>query len=86
MVEYGELYLGAMTGSAEVAEANLGSALVEYSESALLTQFAQGLERLNSFETQLKKQGKRINKLQSVVDSLEATCVRAPGDQTPQNA
>ena len=61
-----------------MVEPNLDSAVVEYSESALLTQFAKGLERLNSLETQLKKQGKRINKLQSVVDSLEAKCVREP--------
>ena len=66
--QYSELYLGAT---------------VEYSEeSALLTKFAQGRERLNSIETtgterinsietQLKKQGERINELQSVVETPE---------------
>ena len=70
-----------MTGSAEVAEQlRDGSDF----ESELRTTFAKGLERMNSLETQVKKQGKLINKLQSVVDSLEAKCVREPGDQTPQ--
>ena len=81
MVEYSELYLGALTGSAQVAEPS-----VEYSESALREHFAKGLERMNSLETQLKKQGQRINKLQSVVDSLEAKCVRELGIRHLTNA
>ena len=72
-----------MTGFAEVAEQLRGGSDFE---SELRTIFAKGLERMNRLETKVKKQGKLINKLQSVVDSLEATCVREPGDQTPQNA
>ena len=83
MVEVSDMYLSATTGSAEVAEQlRDGSDF----ESELHTTFAKGLERMNRLETKVKKQGKLINKLQSVVDSLEAKCVREPGDQTPQNA
>ena len=72
-----------MTGVAEVAEQLRDGS--EF-ESELRTTFAKGLERMHRLETKVNKQGKLINKPQSVVDSLEATCVREPGDQTPRNA
>ena len=36
------------------------------------------LERVDRLETKVKEQGNLINKLQSVVDSLQAKCVREP--------
>ena len=70
-----------MTGFAEVAEQlRDGSDF----ESELRTAFAKCLERMNRLETKVKKQGNLINKLQSVVDSLQAKRVREPGGQTSQ--
>ena len=67
MVQYSELYLGAMV------EYNEQSALLNSCLERLSSIETKGTERMNSIETQLKKQGKRINELQSVVETLENT-------------